>query len=216
MADIKDTYKKGETAVSNTDPRDSGTAKKNYTYQRYGNDKGGIAFGELNKDGAVTSGVSLHTNDGDHQMYMEIDGERKGCTTFTGPGSFNVVHGRDNNTDEDVSISIVAKDGNIFIKANDGDIIMEADNISLLARNDKTSKGNITLTATENISNKSKKFSVDTKAEYKIVSCGKGEVIANSILDCYSSVLNFADDSAAVKDTKVASKRLVQQSTTMA
>ena len=34
MADIKDTYKKGETAVSNTDPRDSGTAKKNYTYQR--------------------------------------------------------------------------------------------------------------------------------------------------------------------------------------
>ena len=36
MADIKDTYKKGETIVSNTDPRASGTAQKNYTYQKYG------------------------------------------------------------------------------------------------------------------------------------------------------------------------------------
>ena len=202
MADIKDTYKKGETTVSNTDPRASGTAKKNYTYQRYGNDKGSIAFGELNKDGAVTSGCSLHTNDGDHQMYMEIDGERKGCTTFVGPGSFNVVHGRDNNTDKDMSISLVAKDGNIFIKANDGDIIMEADNISLLARNNEASKGNITLTATENVSSNSKKFMVNAEANFSIVSSGKGQIIANSILNCYGSILQCVDDSVAVKNSK--------------
>ena len=202
MADIKDTYKRGETTVSNTDPRASGTAKKNYSFLKYGNDKGSIAFGELNKDGAVTSGCSLHTNDGDHQMYMEIDGERKGCTTFVGPGSFNVVHGRDNNTDEDMSISLVAKDGNIFIKANDGDIIMEADNISLLARNDKASKGNITLTATENVSSSSKKFMVNAEANFSIVSSGKGQIIANSILNCYGSILQCVDDSVAVKNSK--------------
>ena len=202
MADIKDTYKRGETTVSNTDPRASGTAKKNYTYQGYGNDKGSIAFGELNKDGAVTSGCSLHTNDGDHQMYMEIDGERKGCTTFVGPGSFNVVHGRDNNTDEDVSISIVAKDGNIFIKANDGDIIMEADNISLLARNNEGTKGNVVITATENISNNSNKFMVNASANFSIMSSGTGNMIANSILKCYGSVFQGVDDSVAVKDSK--------------
>ena len=102
MADIKDTYKSGDTPTTSTDEGNTSTAKKNYTVQEYGNDKGSIIFGELNKDGAVTSGCSLHTNDGDHQMYMEIDGERKGCTTFVGPGSFNVVHGSDNNTDKDV------------------------------------------------------------------------------------------------------------------
>ncbi len=215
MADITESFKRGDTLASDTNPRNSGTAARNYTCQKYGNDKGFISFGELNKDGAVTSGCSLHTNDGDHQMYMEIDGERKGCTTFVGPGSFNVVHGRDNNTDKDMSISLVAKDGNIFIKANDGDIIMEADNISLLARNNEGTKGNVVITATENISNNSKKFMVNAQASFNIVTSGKGFIIANSILNCYSSVLNFADDSAAVKDTKVASKRLVQESTTM-
>ena len=202
MADIKDTYKRGETTVSNTDPRASGTAKKNYSFLKYGNDKGSIAFGELNKDGAVTSGCSLHTNDGDHQMYMEIDGERKGCTTFVGPGSFNVVHGRDNNTDEDMSISLVAKDGNIFIKANDGDIIMEADNISLLARNNEGTKGNVVITATENISNNSNKFMVNASANFSIMSSGTGNMIANSILKCYGSVFQGVDDSVAVKDSK--------------
>ena len=202
MSDIDLNFKKGETAVSNTDPRAGGTAKKNYTCQKAGNDKGWIAFGELNHDGAVTSGCSLHTNDGNHLMYMEIDGERKGCTTFTGPGSFNVVHGRDNNTDKDMSISLVAKDGNIFIKAHDGDIIMEADNISLLARNNEGTKGNVVLTATENISSNSKKFMVNASSHFSIVSSGTGEVIANSILKCYGSILQCVDDSVAVKDSK--------------
>jgi len=211
MADIKDTVKKGDTIASSTDSRDGGTAKKNYTCQKAGNDKGWISFGELNKDGAVTSGVALHTNDGDHQMYMEIDGERKGCTTFVGPGSFNVVHGRDNNTDKDMSISLVAKDGNIFIKANDGDIIMEADNISLLARNNEGTKGNVVLTATENISSNSKKFMVNASANFSIVSSGKGEMIANSILNCYGSIFQCIDDSVAVKDSKQGLQRLQKE-----
>jgi len=210
---IKDTFKKGDTIVTSTDPRDSGTAKQNYTCQGYGNDKGAIVFGELNKDAAVTSGCSLHTNDKDHQMYMDIDGERKGCTTFVGPGSFNVVHGRDNNTDKDMSISLVAKDGNIFIKANDGDIIMEADNISLLARNNEGTKGNVVITATENISNNSKKFMVNASANFSIVSSGKGQIIANSILKCYGSILQCVDDSVAVKDSKNALQRFQRTST---
>ena len=101
-----------------------------------------------------------------------------------------------------MSISLVAKDGNIFIKANDGDIIMEADNISLLARNDKASKGNITLTATENVSSNSKKFMVNAEANFSIVSSGKGQIIANSILNCYGSILQCVDDSVAVKNSK--------------
>ena len=210
---IATTYKRGDTLASDTNPRNSGTAARNYTCQKYGNDKGFISFGEINKDGAVTSGCSLHTNDGDHQMYMEIDGERKGCTTFVGPGSFNLVHGRDNDGDNDMSISFVAKDGNIFIKASDGDIIMEANNISLLARDSEGSKGNITLTATENISNDSKKFIVNAKNDFKIASCGTGSVIANSILTCYGSIFQAVDDSCAVKDSKNGLKRVALKNT---
>ena len=197
---IKDTYKTGDTFITSTDEGNTSTAKKNYTCQSTGNDKGGISFAEINKDGAVTSGVSLHTNDGDHQMYMEVDGERRGCTTLVGTKSLNAVFGRDNNTDKDMSISLVAKDGNIFIKAHDGDIIMEADNISLLARNNEGTKGNVVLTATENISSNSNKFMVNAASHFSIVSSGEGEVIANSILKCYGSIFRGVDDSVAVKD----------------
>jgi len=209
MADIKDTHVPGPTAKNTTEAsdRDSGTAVGNYTGQRFGNDKGSVAFGALNKDGAVTSGVSLNTNDGDHQMYMEIDGERRGCTTLVGTKSLNAVFGRDNNTDKDVSISFVAKDGNIFIKAHDGDIIMEADNISLLARNNEGDKGNISLTATENISNNSKKFITNATIEFDIVSSGQGKIIANSILKCYGSIFQGVDDSVAVKNSTNGLKR---------
>jgi hypothetical protein len=213
MADITESFKRGDTLASDTNPRNSGTAARNYTCQKSGNDKGFISFGEINKDGAVTSGCSLHTNDGDHQMYMEIDGERKGCTTFTGPGSFNLVHGRDNDGDNDMSISFVAKDGNIFIKASDGDIIMEANNISLLARDSEGSKGNITLTATENISNNSKKFITNATIEFDIVSSGKGQLIANSILKCYGSVFQGVDDSVAVKPAKNGGQNFQRQAT---
>ena len=113
MADIKDTLKKGDTIATSTDPRAGGTAKKNYTCQKAGNDKGWISFGELNKDGAVTSGVALHTNDGDHQMYMEIDGERKGCTTFVGPGMGPGAQTQIVNQDNDINSTVTGNNNTV-------------------------------------------------------------------------------------------------------
>ena len=176
---------------------------ENYDGRCIGGTKhGSFDIGRLNNDGVVEEGPSVNTNDGVHRMYTEIYGERKGNTTFIGPGSFNVSHGRDRNSDNDVSVSIVAQDGNIFINASDGDIIMEADNISLVARHGQTDKGNITLTATENISNNSKKFLVNASNTFKIATSGKGDVIANSILNCYGSIFQAVDDSCAVKPSK--------------
>ena len=75
---------------------DEGQAKQNYSAVRYGTDKGSIKFGTIDKKAVVTSGVQLDTPDGRHQFNLEIDGNRKGWTSSTSPGNFQVMCGLDN------------------------------------------------------------------------------------------------------------------------
>ena len=49
---------------------------------------------------------------------------------------------------------------------------------------------------------------VDAKSTYNIVTSGTGEIIANSILKCYGSILALSDDSCALKDSKVGSQKI--------
>ena len=182
-------------------------AKQNYIAQRMGNNKGSISFGTIHKEADVTSGVMLNTPDGDHQMYMDIDGPRKGWTTFTGPGKFQVECGR--SLEESQSAMMInAKNGDIHIVATNGKIRMQATDIEMIAIGEGGSKGNIRLEATETISSKSKKFMVDAKANYSVVTSGTGEIIANSILKCYGSIFAMSDDSCALKDSKVGSQKI--------
>tara|TARA_B100000131_G_scaffold68383_1_gene64747 strand:- start:726 stop:881 length:156 start_codon:yes stop_codon:yes gene_type:complete len=41
--------------------RNKGQSKQNYTAKSIGNDKGAIKFGQIDKKGAVTSGVKRYT-----------------------------------------------------------------------------------------------------------------------------------------------------------
>lgn len=91
------------------------TAKQNYTAIRYGNDHGSLSFGHIHADGDVTAAVILQTPDGKHQFSMDKDGPRKGWTTFTGPGNFQVECGSANEEAQD-SLMLNAKNGNIIIK----------------------------------------------------------------------------------------------------
>tara|TARA_R100000008_G_scaffold83256_1_gene68456 strand:- start:558 stop:1181 length:624 start_codon:yes stop_codon:yes gene_type:complete len=185
-------------------------AKQNYIAQRIGNNKGSISFGTIHKEADVTSGVMLNTPDGHHQMYMDIDGPRKGWTTFTGPGKFQVECGRALEESQS-AMMFNAKNGDIHIVATNGKIRMQATDIELIAVGEGGSKGNIRLQATENISSKSKKFLVDAKTSYKIVTAGTGTIIANSILKCYGSIFAISDDSCALKDSKVGSQKIQRE-----
>ena len=80
---------------------DEGQAKQNYSAVRYGTDKGSIKFGVTDKKAVVTSGVQLDTPDGRHQLNLEIDGERKGWTSSTSPGNFQVECGSDREEADD-------------------------------------------------------------------------------------------------------------------
>ena len=191
------------------DQNPSDTAKQNYTAITYGNDHGTISFGHIHKPGDVTAAVLLNTPDGRHQFSLDKDGPRKGWTSSTSPGNFQLECGSDNDAAQD-SLIIEAKNGNIIIKASNGKIRMEADDIELVARGDST-QGNIQMTATETIKLDCKKFLVTAKSNYKLVTPGTGELIANGVLKMYGSIIRGVSDGCALKDSKVAGQRYAQE-----
>ena len=196
-------YKPGATSANSEKGtnRSEGGSKGNYTAQRIGNDKGSINFGLIAQNASCTKGVSINTPDGNHTMYMDIDGERKGWTTFTGQGNFQLRHGTDNEESND-TIFIESVNGNIDIIATNGKIRMQGTDIELNAVGTGSNKGNIRLNATENIGMEAKSLKANLKNSFNLVSSGNGNIVANSALTQYGSVFKMVDDSCAVKDAQ--------------
>ena len=186
------------------------TAKQNYTGLRYGNDHGSISFGHIHKQADVTAAVLLQTSDGEHQFSLDKDGARKGWTTSTSPGNFQVECGSANEEAKD-SLILNAKNGNIIIKSNNGKIRLEGTDIELIAIGEGGSKGNIRFTASENISADSKKFLVNATAAYKLCTPGTGEVISNGVLKMYGSMIRGVTDAVSKKDSKVGGKKFQEK-----
>ena len=183
--------------------------KKTYTTVKYCNDHGSISFGHIDKKADVISDVMLRGSDGEHFFSMDKDGQRKGWTTSMCPGNFQVECGS-NRTKDDDTCMINAKNGNIDIIARNGKIRLQADSIELVAVGDN-SEGNIILEATETISLDATKVIVNSKVNTKILSSGVTELIGNSCLKIYGSVIRGVSDACAVKDSKVGGQRYQQQ-----
>ena len=184
----------------------SSTAKKNYTEIGLGNDLGHIKFGHINQKGDVTMGVAVGvgregSDDARHQLSFEIDGKRKGFTTLTTPTQFRVECGR-NCKEEENALNITAQNGDISIAALNGKIRLSATCIELNATGEGTSKGLIKLDATETVKVNTKKLLVNTSTIYKIVSTGTGEIVANTALKMYASIVKGVTDAVKVKDSK--------------
>ena len=191
------------------------TAKQNYTEVGWANDKGSVRLGHVHKQGDVTAGVLLMTPDAEHQLSLDIDGPRKGWTTSTGPGNFNVECGSANDEAQD-SLILNAKNGNILITATNGKIRLQGTDIELVAIGDDDSKGSIKMEATENIITNSKKLMMTAKQYYRIASPGIGEVIANSVLQMYGSVFRGVSDGCYLKDSKNGGRKFAILSTALA
>jgi len=182
------------------------TVKQNFTAIRYGNDHGSISFGHIHKQADVTASVLLQAADGTHQFSMDKDGPRKGWTTSTSPGNFQIECGSSNKEEQD-SLMLNAKNGNLIIKANNGKIRLEGTDIELIAIGGGGDKGNIRFTASENISADSKKFLVTASASYKLCTPGTGEVISNGVLKMYGSIIRGVTDACSKKDSKFGGKK---------
>ena len=186
------------------------TAKQNYTAIRYGNDHGAISFGHIHKPGDVTAGVKLQTSDGEHVFMMDKDGQRKGWTTSLSPGNFQVQCGEKKEEAED-SMILNALNGNILICASNGKIRLQATDIELIAVGEGSSKGNIRLDATENISTNSKSFKINSVNSLSFNSPSNMEICANGVLTLYGSIIRGVTDACAVKDSKNGNKQKVNK-----
>ena len=178
------------------------TAKQNYNEVGWGNDKGSVRMGHIHKQGDVTAGVILQTPDAEHQLSLDMDGPRKGWTTSTGPGAFNVECGSAMEEAQD-SLILNAKNGNICITATNGKIRLQATDIELIAVGEGGAKGNIKMEATESIITNSKKTMISSKAFFRISTPGIGEVVANGILQMYGSIFRGVSDGCYLKNSKV-------------
>ena len=179
------------------------TSKRNYTATRFGNDHGSISFGHLHKPGDVTSDVLLQASDGRHHITLEKDGDkRKGSTVIAAPGNFALRCGDDKTEAED-TCWINAVNGNIHLVATKGKIILQAEDVIIKAVGEGGSKGNIRMAATELVEITGKKIVVDAKSLYRLATPGTAEIVANSCMNIYSSVIRGVTDAVANKDSKV-------------
>lgn len=182
------------------------TSKRNYTATRFGNDHGSINFGHLHKPGDVTSDILLQASDGRHHITLEKEGDkRKGSTIIAAPGNFALRCGDDKVEAED-TCWINAVNGNIHLVATKGKIILQAEDVIIKAVGEGGSKGNIRMTATELVEITGKKIVVDAKSLYRLATPGTAEIVANSCMNIYSSVIRGVTDAVANKDSKVGGK----------
>ena len=186
------------------------TAKNNYTGVRYGNDHGSCSFGHIHKPGDVTAGILLQAKDGRHTFFMDNDGQRKGWTSAVAPGNYQVTCGEDNEEAQD-SMFLHASNGNIVVLATNGKLRLQATDIELVAIGEGGSKGNIKMTATENVSIDCKKFQFNAKNYYKLCTSGKADIVANGVLNMYGSVIKGVSDGCALKDSKNILQRIQQE-----
>ena len=185
----------------NAQANPSDTAKNNYTAIRYGNDHGSLNCGHVHKPGDVTAGILLQAKDGRHSFFMDNDGQRKGWTSTVSPGNYQVTCGEDNEEAQD-SMFLHATNGNIVVLATNGKLRLQASDIELVAIGEGGSKGNIKMTATENVSIDCKKFQFNAKNYYKLCTSGKADVIANGVLNMYGSIVKAVSDGCSLKDSK--------------
>jgi len=205
--------KRGLTTLNDRLPKENpgknptDQAVQNYTEIGLGNDKGSIKMGHVHKQGDVTAGIGLYTPDAEHQLSLDIDGERKGWTISTGPGAFQVECGSAMEEAEN-SVMVTAVNGDISIVATNGKIRLQGTDIELVAVGEGQTKGNIKLNATENVLIESKKVVVTAKTLYKLCTAGDAEVVANGVLELYGSIIRGVTDAVKIKDSKVAGQAI--------
>ena len=173
-------------------------------------------MGKIHKPGDVTSAFCVETADGKHNFFMDADGPRKGWTTSTSPGVFQVECGEHPDV-EDVdekealdSLVFICQNGNTVIRNRNGKIRLEATDIEMIATGEGSAKGNIRIEAKETVDIDCKKLLANSKCLTKLTSTGVVEISANACMKIYSSIIRGVTDAVKVKDSKVGGKKFCE------
>lgn len=181
------------------------TAKQNYSAVSYSNDHGSLRFGHIHKQGDVTCDLMIEGSDGRHQFSLDKDGPRKGWTTGTSPGAFQIQCGYDLKSGTN-SLFLNAVNGDIIIKADNGRVRIEGLDIDIIAKGPDNTQGTINVKSNESITLTTKNFTLDASSSYKLLTTGQAEIVANTSMRIYSSLIQGITDACAKKDSKVGGK----------
>ena len=110
---------------------------------------------------------------------------------------------------------INALNGNIDIIASNGKIRLQGVDIELVAIGEGGSKGNIQITASENLKLDAEQIHMNGKSVVNILTPGTMEMAANSCLKIYSSVVRGVSDGCAFKTPKNGGKDYYNKSLTI-
>ena len=183
----------------------------------YSNRHACVSMGKIHKPGDVTSAFCVETADGRHNFFMDADGPRKGWTTSTSPGVFQVECGEHPDV-EDVdekealdSLVFICKNGNTVIRNKNGKIRLEATDIEMIATGEGTARGNIRIDAKETVDIECKKLLANSKCLTKLTSTGVVEISANACMKIYASIIRGVTDAVKVKDGDFGGKKILEE-----
>jgi len=147
---------------------------------RQGNSRGEIKFGHIDKNGVI-SGVMIRNGEpslpNEHFMQFNSSGKLKGGTTNVCPGVYQIYCG--DAPVNDVAFVLQAEDGDIIIGAPGGRVRIFGESVDIIAEGAST-KGNINLSASNNINLSCKEAKLDASAVINFVTSGKAYMSAKN------------------------------------
>jgi len=195
--------------------RPSSGSKTNSEHVVYGTKDGQLEFGKLHYGSSssiesdVTSGVYLQAYDARHYMSMDIDGARKGWTSFRSPGPHQIWCASDDAGSPNNSVSsgnwpgagffLLAENGDIIIRAPKGRIRMSAMDIDIRAEGPDLTKGSVNIDSNESVNIKTGKFDVKANKGLTLFTPRNLELATNTSMNF---VANFTSGLTAASEFK--------------
>ncbi|MFZ9740425.1 MAG: hypothetical protein ACO3CQ_00845 [Candidatus Nanopelagicaceae bacterium] len=201
--------------ITNQKRRPQQGAKSNPEHIVYGNKDGQIEFGKLHYgtssslESDVTSGVYLQAYDSRHYMSMDIDGARKGWTSFRSPGPHQIWCASDDAGTPNASVAsgnwpgvgffLLAENGDIVIRAPKGRIRMSAMDIDIRAEGPDLTRGSVNIDSNESVNIKTGKFDVKANKGLTMFTPRNLELATNTSMNLIS---NFCSGLSAASEWK--------------
>ena len=166
------------------------------TSQRIKTSKGEFKTGHIHEDGTEAACIIQSGSNANHYISLDSSGgtkHRNNGTMCISPGSFQVQAGR-STSNKDPGIFFEAENGDIIIRSKSGKIVLDAVNIEIHAKGGfDSSNGNVTINANESIMMNAQKINIESNIITSIVSENTIEITSKSVLNCYGTLIEFAE-----------------------
>lgn len=161
-----------------------------------GTNAGQLSFSDLAKDGSIAGAMLRNGHPfsaADHYMRLITTGKFAGGTTNRCPGTYQIICGKTPTTD--VGFIVISEDGDLILSAPSGRVRIMGEDVDILATGGGTKKGNINITANNNVNTSGKTVETIASSALKLSSSGNGYLTISNIF--YKSATFTKNSTAA-------------------